>query len=100
MGADLATAIEALARRLHPPLREALAPTPLELIGLGPSRFHAKREDLQETGSFKVRGALAKLRSLEPKELRSGVVCASAGNHGKGVAWAARRLGIPAAVVV
>jgi threonine dehydratase len=47
-----------------------------------------------------VRGALAKLAALDRSRARFGVVCASAGNHGKGVAWAAGRLGINATVVV
>src|SRR5436309_5365395 len=57
-----------------------------------------KAENLQRTGSFKVRGAYTKLSSLEPEELAAGVVAASAGNHGQAVAWAARELGAPARV--
>jgi threonine dehydratase len=100
MPADTGIAVPALARRFHPALKEALPPTPLEPFMLGGRRFLAKREDLQVTGSFKVRGALLKLSSMDPSRSRFGVVCASAGNHGKGVAWAAGRLGILAAVVV
>lgn len=100
MPSDTGTAIPALARRFHPALKEALAPTPLERVEIGGRRFLAKREDLQETGSFKVRGALLKLSSMDRQRARFGVVCASAGNHGKGVAWAAGRLGIVATVVV
>ncbi len=57
-----------------------------------------KLENLQSTGSFKVRGAYNKLRCLSEKELASGVVCASAGNHAQGVAYAAHLLGIKATV--
>ncbi|HLX33384.1 MAG TPA: threonine ammonia-lyase [Gaiellaceae bacterium] len=57
-----------------------------------------KAENLQRTGSFKVRGAYTKLSSLEPERLAAGVVAASAGNHGQAVAWAARELGAPARV--
>jgi len=53
-----------------------------------------KLECRQPTGSFKIRGALHKLMSLKPEALASGVVTASAGNHGLGVAYAATALGV------
>ncbi|HEX5758281.1 MAG TPA: threonine ammonia-lyase [Thermoanaerobaculia bacterium] len=59
-----------------------------------------KYENLQLTGSFKVRGAVNKLRSLSPDLLRRGVVAASAGNHAQGVAFAGRETGAPATVVM
>ena len=59
-----------------------------------------KREDLQETGSFKVRGALARVGALTEEEARRGVHAASAGNHGAGLAWAARRRGVSCVVCV
>jgi len=63
----------------------------------GPSGVLVKAEGLQRTGSFKARGAVAKLATLGPDR---GVVTASAGNHGLGVAYAARALGLRATVVV
>jgi threonine dehydratase len=57
-----------------------------------------KAENLQRTGSFKIRGAYTKLSSLEPERLAAGVVAASAGNHGQAVAWAARQLGATARI--
>ena len=57
-----------------------------------------KAENLQRTGSFKIRGAYVKLSSLEPEQREAGVVAASAGNHGQAVAWAARELGAQARV--
>jgi threonine dehydratase len=57
-----------------------------------------KAENLQRTGSFKIRGAYVKLSSLESERLTAGVVAASAGNHGQAVAWAARELGAPARI--
>ena len=57
-----------------------------------------KAENLQRTGSFKIRGAYTKLSSLEPERRAAGVVAASAGNHGQAVAWAARELGAPARI--
>ncbi len=59
-----------------------------------------KAENLQRTGSFKIRGAAAKLAALGDEGCRGGVVCASAGNHGQGVAAAARARGIPCTVFV
>jgi len=57
-----------------------------------------KAENLQRTGSFKVRGAVNKLSLLSPSEREAGVVAASAGNHGQAVAWAARELRVKATV--
>ena len=57
-----------------------------------------KAENLQRTGSFKIRGAYVKLSSLDPEQRAAGVVAASAGNHGQSVAWAARELGAPATI--
>jgi threonine dehydratase len=59
-----------------------------------------KAENLQRTGSFKVRGAVNKLSTLTPGERAAGVVAASAGNHGQAVAWAARELGMAATIYV
>jgi len=59
-----------------------------------------KAENLQRTGSFKVRGAVNKLSTLTPEERAAGVVAASAGNHGQAVAWAARELGMAATIYV
>ncbi len=59
-----------------------------------------KHENMQATGSFKERGALAKLASLGANERRRGVVAMSAGNHAQAVAYHARRLGIPATIVM
>ena len=57
-----------------------------------------KAENLQRTGSFKIRGAYNTIALLGPEERGAGVVAASAGNHGQAVAWAARESGIPATI--
>ena len=57
-----------------------------------------KAENLQRTGSFKVRGAVNTLSTLSAEERAAGVIAASAGNHGQAVAWAARELGIRATI--
>ena len=59
-----------------------------------------KLENLQPIGSFKLRGALSKMRSHSPAELTDGVYTASAGNMAQGVAWAARHMGVRATAVV
>jgi threonine dehydratase len=59
-----------------------------------------KFENHQFTASFKERGALNKLLSLTPEQRARGVIAASAGNHAQGVAYHARRLGIPAVIVM
>jgi threonine dehydratase len=59
-----------------------------------------KAENLQRTGSFKIRGAYNKIATLGDAERTAGVVAASAGNHGQAVAWAAREAGIEATIFV
>ena len=59
-----------------------------------------KREDLQPVFSFKLRGAYNRMAHLSARELQRGVIAASAGNHAQGVAFAARRLGISATIVM
>lgn len=60
--------------------------------------IYLKWENRQKTGSFKIRGALNKVLSLEPWEIQRGLVTASAGNHGQGVAYAASLAGAPVVV--
>jgi threonine dehydratase len=64
-----------------------------------PAEIYLKLENLQPIGSFKLRGALSAIRAAAPAELAGGVVTASAGNMGQGVAWAARELGLRATIV-
>src|SRR4030066_2476084 len=59
-----------------------------------------KLENLQVTNSFKIRGAFNKLLNLSQKEKTLGIITASAGNHGQAVAYAAKKLGFLARVVV
>jgi threonine dehydratase len=63
-------------------------------------RFLVKAECLQQTGSFKLRGATNRLLQLSDEERRRGVVAFSSGNHAQGVALAAQRLGIEAVIVM
>ena len=64
------------------------------------SDVYLKAEYRQKTGSFKIRGAYYKVRSLSEAERRNGVVAASAGNHAQGVAYAASAEGIPCTIVM
>jgi len=83
---------------------EAAVETPLEesafLSAAFSNRVLIKREDLQPVFSFKIRGAYNKIAHLTPAERACGVMAASAGNHAQGVAFAARKLGISATIVM
>ncbi len=93
--------IEAAAVRIRPVARETPMLQSDQLSALaGGVEMHLKVETLQRTGSFKIRGALNKIAQIPEPERRRGVICASAGNHGQGVALSARRLGAPAFVVM
>lgn len=76
--------------------------TPLEhtksFSAMSGANVFMKLENMQSTGSFKVRGAYNKISCLDKKDLERGVVCASAGNHAQGVAYAARSIGVKATV--
>lgn len=63
-------------------------------------RLFLKFENLQFTATFKERGALNRLQALSPEERTRGVIAMSAGNHAQGVAYHAKRLGIPATIVM
>jgi len=77
-----------------------LPPTPLLPVEIGGVRCHVKAESLQPVGAFKIRGGWWRLSNLDDTERARGVVAVSSGNHAQGVAWAARRLGIAAAIVM
>ena len=83
-----------------------LSPTPLRdyprlaaLAGGGIELF-VKHENHQPTGSFKIRNGLSFMTALDAEERRRGVVAASTGNHGQGIAYGARLLGVSATVCV
>lgn len=79
---------------------ELLPKTPLIEAEVNGSPVWFKAECLQPIGAFKIRGAWHRLSDLSPEERASGVVGVSSGNHAQGVAWAARRLGIAATIVM
>jgi threonine dehydratase len=77
-----------------------LPPTPLIPFEIEGATVWAKAECLQPIGAFKIRGAWHRLSDLTPEERARGVVGVSSGNHAQGVAWAARKLGIAATIVM
>ena len=80
-------------------LRTPLVPAP-RLSQLTGATVCVKHENMQPTGSFKERGAIVKLESLTAEERQRGVIAMSAGNHAQAVAYHAKRLGIPATIVM
>lgn len=79
----------------------ALLPqTPLLPLEIGGRTIWCKAECLQPIGAFKIRGAWHRLTDLTPEQASEGVVGVSSGNHAQGVAWAAKRLGIKATIVM
>jgi len=80
----------------------AVCRTPLvpafSLSGQNGAEYRMKLETLQSTGAFKIRGATCKLDSLSADERTRGVVAISSGNHGRGIAYAAKRLGVRAVI--
>jgi threonine dehydratase len=100
---DLPVTIEDV-RRAEAAIAGAVMRTPMiraaALSEMTGCEVFLKLETMQATGSFKERGALNRLLSLDPGQRRAGVVAMSAGNHAQGVAYHARRLGIPATIVM
>jgi threonine dehydratase len=87
-------------------IRPHLAATPMrryapldDEVGHG-IRVHVKHENHQPTNAFKVRNALSALTRLSDDQRRRGVIAATRGNHGQGVAWAGARLGVPVVICV
>src|SRR5208337_189187 len=92
--------ISAAAKRLQGAILRTPAVEAPKLSALSSARIFVKYENMQATGSFKERGALLKLLSLDDMARERGVIAISAGNHAQAVAYHAARLGIPATVVM
>jgi len=86
--------------RIRPHIRETMLDRAAFSSGPGGPDVYFKLENLQHTGSFKVRGALNKILSLDRESAARGVVAASTGNHGAAVAFALAHLGAPGIVFV
>jgi len=77
-----------------------LPQTPLLTVEIRGHQVCFKAESLQPIGAFKIRGAWHRLTALDAAARERGVVAFSSGNHAQGIAWAARKLGIPAVIVM
>jgi threonine dehydratase len=77
-----------------------LPPTPLFVSEIKGVPVAFKAESLQPIGAFKIRGAWHRLTALDEFARKKGVVAFSSGNHAQGIAWAAKRLGIAATIVM
>jgi threonine dehydratase len=92
--------VEAAARAIEGHvIRTPLVPAP-RLSELTGAEVFVKYENMQATASFKERGAVNRLLRLTPEERMRGVIAMSAGNHAQGLAYHARRLGVPATIVM
>jgi threonine dehydratase len=99
-GLHLPTAADVAAARVNIAAHAIRTPLlKLNAVVRGVNIF-VKLENLQPLGSFKIRAAVNALQTMHPQRLRHGVLTASAGNFGQGLALAAREMGIPATVVV
>src|SRR5208337_2201951 len=92
--------IEAAAGQLEGAIIRTPAVEAPKLSALSGAQIFLKYESMQATGSFKERGALLKLLSLDDAARKRGAIAISAGNHAQAVAYHAARLGIPATVVM
>lgn len=81
-------------------LKNHIEKTPLRKARSLPGNVYYKCENLQITGSFKIRGALNRMRFLTPQEKQKGVIASSAGNHAQGVAMGAKIHGVKATIVM
>jgi threonine dehydratase len=97
---DMKAEVDAAEARIRPYVRETPVEESRALGRPGRGRVYLKMENLQVTGSFKLRGAMNKLLSLTPAERASGVVTASSGNHGAAVAFGLEALRIPGVIYV
>lgn len=77
-----------------------LPPSPLRPLDVRGHRIWCKCESLQPIGAFKLRGAWHRLTDIPENKRKNGVVAFSSGNHAQGVAWAAKRLDMPALIVM
>ncbi len=97
---DLRNRVSQAYERIAPDIRW----TPLEyspvLSQLAGARVHVKWENQQFSGSFKLRGALNKLRTMGEEEKKRGIISASTGNHGLGLSLAAKREGVELTIVL
>lgn len=97
---DIYDEVIAAEQRIRPYVQETMLDESLALSQAAQARVWLKLENLQHTGSFKVRGAMNKLLSLSAEEKARGIITASTGNHGAAVAYGLRALKLPGTIFV
>ena len=97
---DIAKEVIAAEKRIRPYIRETILEYSPYYSQLAEANVHFKLENLQHTGSFKLRGAMNKMLLLTPAQRERGVVTASTGNHGAAVAYGLGKLGAKCIVFV
>jgi len=97
---DIATEVIAAEKRIRPYIRETILEYSPHYSRLADADVHFKLENLQHTGSFKLRGAMNKMLSLTRAQRQRGVVTASTGNHGAAMAYSLGKLGATGIVFV
>ena len=90
----LVNRIEDASKKIQPFIRQTYLERSIEFSSIIEGDVWFKLENLQHTGSFKVRGALNKILRLSDSELEKGVITASTGNHGAAVAFASKKFNI------
>jgi threonine dehydratase len=97
---NIATEVIAAEKRIRPYIRETILEYSPYYSRLAEANVHFKLENLQHTGSFKLRGAMNKMLSLTRAQRQRGIVTASTGNHGAAVAYGLGKLGAKCIVFV
>ncbi len=97
---DIAKEVIAAEKRIRPYIRETILEYSPYYSRLADAGVHFKLENLQHTGSFKLRGAMNKMLSMTRGQREQGVVTASTGNHGAAVAYSLKKLGATGVVFV
>jgi len=97
---DVVNEVRLAESRIRSHIRQTILDRSLYLSQVGGANVYCKLENLQHTGSFKLRGAMNKLLSLMPEDLVRGVVTASTGNHGAAVAYSVKELNASGTIFV
>ena len=97
---DVVNEVRLAESRIRPKIRQTILDRSPYLSRVGGANVYCKLENLQHTGSFKLRGAMNKLLSLPPSDLVRGVVTASTGNHGAAVAYSVKELNTSGTIFV
>jgi len=100
LAAEVRNETLAAEKRIREHIRETPAEQSVFLSQLGSCNVYLKCENLQLTGSFKLRGAVNKILSLSEEEKKRGLMTASSGNHGAAFSWVLKRFGLKGSIVL